>query len=280
MQGASEKSPVQLIIIGVLGFGFLFGALFPLINNGLRTGMAGESMSGAATGMKQKELDERLSKVPAFAVTDDKGTPYVAEVEGQNKGFFFLDPDAAESYAARVRELKAGAPVGVRPTTLDAAIKYVKSSQDKADPFEIVPIGEQVKIADSIQSPSSCDICWGSEGVKKKVPVFWVQGLGLQSEDSSAVVTPVFFDENDAIKFWKQINKDKEPQIEVFDLAALIKKMKKGGTTEFRKVAFYPSRKAVETAQAKMTVKPIVGAPATSQGSKGVFPPDSPPPSK
>ena len=63
MQGASEKSPVQLIIIGVLGFGFLFGALFPLINNGLRTGMAGESMSGAATGMKQKELDERLSKV-------------------------------------------------------------------------------------------------------------------------------------------------------------------------------------------------------------------------
>jgi hypothetical protein len=28
--------------------------------------------------------------------------------------------------------------------------------------------------------------------------------------------------------------------------------MKKGGTTEFRKVAFYPSRKAVETAAAKV----------------------------
>ena len=52
-------------------------------------------------------------QVPAFAVTNDKGTPYVAEVEGQNKGFFFLDLEAAEAYAARVRELQpAGAPVG------------------------------------------------------------------------------------------------------------------------------------------------------------------------
>ena len=30
--------------------------------------------------------------------------------------------------------------------------------------------------------------------------------------------------------------------------------MKKGGTTEFRKVAFYPSRKAIETAAAKVCV--------------------------
>ena len=39
------------------------------------------------------------------------------------------------------------------------------------------------------------------------------------------VVTPVFFDKNDAVKFWTQINKDKEPRIEVFDLSALIKKV-------------------------------------------------------
>ena len=30
------------------------------------------------------------AQVPTFAVTDDKGKPYVAEVDGQNKGFFFL----------------------------------------------------------------------------------------------------------------------------------------------------------------------------------------------
>jgi len=267
-----EKSTTTLVIVGILAFGFLFGALFPLINNGLRVGTAGKEMSGAATGMKQKELDSRLSKVPAFAVTDDSGKPYVAEIEGQNKGFFFLDPDAAETYASRVRELnKAGASVGVRPTTLDAAIKYVKESQSKQDPFEIVPISEQVKVAEAIKSPDTCDICWGTEGVKKKVPVFWVEGLGLQAEDSTSIVTPVFFDQSDAAKFWKQINPDKEPRIEVFDLSALIKKMKKGGTMEFRKVSFYPSRKAVETAAAKMQVKPIVGAPPTS---KSVFPAD------
>ena len=34
-------------------------------------------------------------QVPAFAVTDDNGKPYVAEIDGKNKGFFFLDPEAA-----------------------------------------------------------------------------------------------------------------------------------------------------------------------------------------
>jgi hypothetical protein len=42
--------------------------------------------------------------------------------------------------------------------------------------------------------------------------------------------------------------------------------MKKGGTTEFRKVAFYPSRRAVEIAATKMQVKPIEGAGASSAG--------------
>jgi hypothetical protein len=58
-----ESSATKNIIVGVLAFGFLFGALFPLINNGLRIGTAGDEMSGAATGMRQKELDERLAKV-------------------------------------------------------------------------------------------------------------------------------------------------------------------------------------------------------------------------
>lgn len=52
----------------------------------------------------------------------------------------------------------------MRPTTLDAAIKYVKSSQSSQDPFEIMPISEQVQIAESIKSPDTCDICWGTEG--------------------------------------------------------------------------------------------------------------------
>lgn len=37
----------------------------------------------------------RPLQVPAFAVTDDNGKPYVAEIDGKNKGFFFLDPEAA-----------------------------------------------------------------------------------------------------------------------------------------------------------------------------------------
>ena len=59
----TEKSATTQFIVGFLAFGFLFGALFPLINNGLRVGTAGDEMSGAATGMRQKELDSRLAKV-------------------------------------------------------------------------------------------------------------------------------------------------------------------------------------------------------------------------
>ena len=36
--------------------------------------------------------------------------------------------------------------------------------------------------------------------------------------------------------------------LQVFDLSALIKKLRKGGSTEFRKVNFFPSIKAVEFA--------------------------------
>ena len=40
------------------------------------------------------------------ARTDDKGKPYVAEFEGKNKGFFFLDPADALSFAERVKQLQ------------------------------------------------------------------------------------------------------------------------------------------------------------------------------
>ena len=65
-----------------------------------------------------------------------------------------------------------------------------------------------------------------------------------------------------------------EPKIEVFDLSALIKKMKKGGKTEFRKVAFYPSRPAVEAAAARIKANP---SPASSVSQTKVFPEDKKP---
>ena len=57
-------------------------------------------------------IDAVPRQVPAFAVTDDTGKPYVAEINGQNKGFFFLDPDDAEQFSTRVKELQQGKPVG------------------------------------------------------------------------------------------------------------------------------------------------------------------------
>lgn len=48
--------------------GFLFGALYPLINNSVKYAQAPKELSGAATGLRQKEIDERLSRVPAYAV--------------------------------------------------------------------------------------------------------------------------------------------------------------------------------------------------------------------
>ena len=69
-------------------------------------------MSGAATGLRQQEIDERLSPIPAFAVTDEKGSPFVAE-KGDGaaaRGYFFLDPYDAEKYKARIQVfLLAGA---------------------------------------------------------------------------------------------------------------------------------------------------------------------------
>jgi hypothetical protein len=62
-------------------------------------------MSGAATGLRQQEIDERLQPVPAFAVTNENGSPYIAEIskDGKTKGFFFLDPNDAEKYKSRIQ---------------------------------------------------------------------------------------------------------------------------------------------------------------------------------
>ncbi len=75
------------------------------MNNGLRFATADQSMSGAATGLRQQEIDERLERIPAFAVTDEKGSPFVAESSngGKSQGYFFLDPGDAEKYKARIQ---------------------------------------------------------------------------------------------------------------------------------------------------------------------------------
>ena len=76
-----------------------------MVNNGLRFATAGPSMSGAATGLRQEEINERLQPVPTFAVTDEKGAPFVAERSdgAGSKGYFFLDPNDAEKYKARIQ---------------------------------------------------------------------------------------------------------------------------------------------------------------------------------
>jgi len=237
------KSFEQQALIFVIGFGFLFGALYPLINNSLRYATAPAEMSGAATGLKQKEINERIVRVPAFAVTDAKGSPYVAEYNGKN---FFLDPAEAEKFATRVKELQPkDAVVKVTPMTLDKAIGYVKSKKS-TDPFEIIPSSSEVERALKVQNPDTCDICWGAEGVDGKIPVYWIEGLGLEREGT--VITPLFFDKDMAESYYAKLNKDTSPKLEVFDLSATIKKMRKGGSAEFRKVLFYPSTKAVDYA--------------------------------
>jgi len=261
---SSSKSTSQQLVIFVVGFGFLFGALYPLINNSLRFAQAPKEVSGAATGMRQKEIDERVVRVPAFAVTDDKGSPYVAEYNGQNKGYFFLDPADAEKFAKKVKELQSkDATVKVTPMTLDKAIQYVKSKKN-GDPFEIIPAQSQVDTALTIKNPDTCDICWGAEGVTGKIPVFWIEGLGLERDGT--VITPVFFDRGLAESYYAKLNKGAAPKLEVFDLSATIKKMRKGGSTEFRKVLFYPSPSAVEYANS------ILKTRGTASESPELFP--------
>ncbi len=57
---------------------------------------------------------------------------------------------------------------------------------------------------------------------------------------------------------------------QVFDLSATVKKMRKGGSAEFRKVLFYPSQKAVEYANS------ILKARGTSPDSPELFPSAAP----
>jgi len=129
-----------------------------------------------------------------------------------------------------------------------------------------------VTLARKIKNPDSCDICWGSEDVKEYVPVFWISGLALEVDNG--LVTPIFFEKDMAVKYWEKLGKSEAPEIEVFDLSALIKKIRKGGSTEFRKVNFFPSIKAVEFAN---TFVSAPSSPPASPAKDAIFP-DAPTP--
>ncbi len=75
----TEKTATQRVLVAIIAFGFLFGAVYPIANNSLRFAMADKSLSGGATRMKQEEIDQRLKTIPVFVVTDVKNSPYVAE---------------------------------------------------------------------------------------------------------------------------------------------------------------------------------------------------------
>eukprot|EP00960_Hanusia_phi_P048088 758760-Hanusia_phi.AAC.9 len=310
---SSEKGSGVKILVVLLGVGFVFGGLppsFPLINNGFNYAKSDPSISGAATGLRQSEIDEKLKRVPAFAVTDDQVGCSSAQYQGKNRGYFFLNPKDAEKFRDRVKvrgfSRRVSTERRVRSCRHKEALflfeqqRWMRRSSTSSrkrvslsvgrprcqdvtgpvdkDPFEILPYGDEIERARSIKNPENCDICWGAEGVKEKIPVYLVEGCqprrllpapqrrgrsrpseGWKSHYSALlrqgdrlllVVMATEREQAGADALYKQASKTGEPKlqvcfssppairatlngVQVLDLSALIKKMRKGGSTEY-----------------------------------------------
>lgn len=256
---ASNTSNVLRIGAGLLLAGFIFSSILPLFNAG-SSGPAGTKL-----------LENKLSRVPVFTVTDSTGRPYLTET-GDGKlrvGYFFVQPSDADRFLEKVRttdQSTASSSPGstgfdindakVLAISVDNVIGYLETSSSGSirpaksvpEKFQLFPDDHQFDVAQQLSNGKFKD-AYGEKGV----PVFFMDGLAFKDEATGGKVLPVFFEKEQldkAITDLKQSNPDaliSEEDLQIMDFLQTIKEIRAGADPRFQKIAFIPLNDAVNT---------------------------------
>lgn len=197
MLDKAETSPVIRVVAGLMAVGLLATSILPL-------------SGGFADAFKDTGgvlVDQKLHRVPVFTVSDDEGRPFLVEAEDHlsRKGYFFMDPEDAQKYLARVKE-EGAASAKVLPVGMDEALKFTMKrgrSSAKAVPevFALFPSERELKIATDVTGGQFANI-FGQDAV----PIYYADGLAFASPvaggdsgvagGSVGAVYPLFFEKS------------------------------------------------------------------------------------
>lgn len=197
-------------------------------------------------------VEEKLSKVPVFTVTDATGRPYLSENDDGRlrRGFFFMQPADAKKYLETVKDDASDAKVLV--IGLDNAMKFVESKSTPAksipERFELFPDDHEVALAEEFSKGA-----FGKMFGKTGVPVFYLDGLAVRDDTGVDNVIPLFFEKEKLDEAFANLMK-LEPDttltmddLQIVDLMQMIKELRTGGDSRFNRVVFIPLVEAIKS---------------------------------
>mmetsp|Transcript_38717 Transcript_38717/g.91361 ORF Transcript_38717/g.91361 Transcript_38717/m.91361 type:complete len:316 (-) Transcript_38717:966-1913(-) len=201
-----------------------------------------------------KNLFQKLTQVPVFAVTNATGQPYLANnMKGEQVGLIFFSHEDALALLKGMQKTHQVLDARIYIMGLDKAYKMVLSNatpsgikgthgQELKMIFRFYPNQKQIKNANSLMK--NFKIFSGFKGI----PVFIAEGLTIRKGREDVI--PMFLTKEDLEKAWSimcQHNPDQplKPEIEVGDLLQIVKEMEKN-SPEFSKCGFFPPESSID----------------------------------
>lgn len=231
----SNTSLTTRILAGVLVAGLVLSTLLPFAG----------SFKNAFTDSGEILVNDKLSHVPAFTVTDSTGRPYLSESnDGRARlGYFFVQPSDAENYLKRVKNDNADAKI--LAIGMDEALKFLQvySSSAKSVPerFELFPDSHEYELAQEF-SQGRFRKMFGESGV----PVFYMDGLAFRDDKSGNTTVPLFFEKERLDEAFENLKKNDptssldQKDLQIADFLQTIKELRAGGNSQFTRVVYIP----------------------------------------
>jgi hypothetical protein len=228
------------------------------------------NMKSNAAKFSNKNVHQKLSQIPVFAVTNSGGQPYLTNnSKGDQVGLIFFSYDDALQLLKGMQKNHQVLDARVYIMGLDKAYKMATSTvsqsgykgvhgQDLKMLFRFYPNKKQVNFANSL--------------IKKKnfmenfkgCPAFIAEGLTIKKGKEEIV--PIFLTKEDLESAWSNMclsNPDlsSKPNIEVLDLLYIINEMHEKNQI-FDNYGFFPPEESLEFVNRETKVKPSAKIPS------------------
>lgn len=220
--------------------------------------------SAFASKFSKKNLAQKLSQVPVFAVTNATGQPYLANnSNGEQVGLIFFSQEDALAMLKSMQKTHQALEARIYIMGLDKAYRMVLSNaspsgirgnlgQELKMIFRFYPDQKQVKNANALKK--------GLNPIEsfKGVPVFIAEGLTIRKGREEII--PIFLNKEDLENSWTSMckyNPDQplKPIIQVGSLLELISKMETE-PKEFESFGFFPPSDSVEFVKRENSTNP------------------------
>eukprot|EP00190_Bangiopsis_sp_CCMP1999_P002704 CAMPEP_0198731952 /NCGR_PEP_ID=MMETSP1475-20131203/33015_1 /TAXON_ID= ORGANISM="Unidentified sp., Strain CCMP1999" /NCGR_SAMPLE_ID=MMETSP1475 /ASSEMBLY_ACC=CAM_ASM_001111 /LENGTH=314 /DNA_ID=CAMNT_0044494981 /DNA_START=126 /DNA_END=1070 /DNA_ORIENTATION=- len=223
----------------------------------------------------KKVLLERLRPVPVFAITDQEGRPFLAEVDnvqdGEQASVFFFSYEDAEQVLDKLKrqghEITRNAEINV--VALDEA--YEKARGKPLPSGIINERGKEISVvfrfyADTREMREAGRLL-KKEGVSQdmlpQVPVFLAQGLTIRL--GKDFVVPLYFSKEDLEETWQNVRQKtpdmpRSPAVHVVDLIKVLEVLE--NDMQGNIIGFFPSRKSIEKVRAMDKAAHVPRTPA------------------